>query len=403
VSRVLLAGLGPWTTALEEAIRSVRGMSLASRCEELADLRALAAAGVGDLAVVSGELSGLDLDSVSALHRSGVTVIAVAASPDAQEWLGRLGVDRAVRPFTDVSAWSDVLSGPSDVPTRGAATGSCLAVWGPPGGPGATTVAVSLALASAASGVRTLLVDLDPAGASIAQQLGLTDSGSGVERACRAAQAGALTPAAFDSLTYATDLGLEVLTGVLRPDRWVDLRQSALEAVMDLARRQYGRVVCDVGSDVYDVAHDLGAGSPRPSTATAVGIDAADHLVLVGSADSVGLARLLRGVDRLVLSASPPRRTHVVVNRWRPSAGWSPGDLVRLLGDVAPSVQTSVLPDDTAAADAASLCGGSPWLCREAPGKDKLTPLGSALHEMTAAVLGVARGIPVERWSRVRR
>lgn len=383
MNRLLLAGQGTWLSGLEEAIRHERGLSVASRCEDLAELLAMAAAGMGDTAVISGDLGGLDLDSVSALRRMHVVVVAVAASPDAQEWLARLGVDRAIPPFSDPGSWIEMLPGLSDDDVRDPAGGDCVSVWGHTGGPGATTVAISLGLASAGSGTRTILIDLDPDGASIAQQMGLSDSGSGLERACRAAQAGTLTPATFDSLTAPAAKGLTVLTGVLRPDRWPDLRRSALEAVLEVARAGYDRVVCDVGSDIYDVDDSA---APRPSTATSVGIDAADHLVLVGSADSVGVARLLRGVDRLTGNG---RRADVVVNRWRAGVGWSQRELIDLLGEVAPSLSVSVLPMDVASADAAAHCGGSPWLCRASPGKESDSPLGASLHEMTAKVLGI--------------
>jgi cellulose biosynthesis protein BcsQ len=380
---VLLAGDGPWVVGVEDAIRAGRGVSLASRCDGLAELLALAVAGIGDVAVLGGELDGLDLDSVHTLRRTGVLVVGVAASPDAQEWLTRLGVDLAVPPYG--VSWADLLAGLARPDRPG--TGSCLAVWGPPGGPGSTTVALALALASAASGASTVLMDLDPDGASVAQQLGLADSGSGVERACRAAQSGTLTAAALDSLTVTSSHGLNVLTGVLRPDRWADLRRPALEAVVEVARGHFDRVVCDVGSDLYDVADDSGA--PRPSTATRVGLDAADHLVLVGSADPVGVARLLRGVDRLVCGTERPRRCDLVINRWRATVGWSRSELVGLLGQVAAGAPVTVLPLDVAAADAAVVRGGSPWLCRAVPGSGSPTALGTALHELTSRLLAV--------------
>ena len=54
-----------------------------------------------------------------------------------------------------------------------------MAVWGPAGAPGRTTVAVGLA-AEIGRRHRTLLVDADPYGGAVAQQLGVVDEVSGV-------------------------------------------------------------------------------------------------------------------------------------------------------------------------------------------------------------------------------
>ena len=55
---------------------------------------------------------------------------------------------------------------------------------------------------------------------------------------------------------------------------------------------------------------------------TLAALDAADEIVVVGSADPVGLSRLARGLVELrERTAGAPVR--VVVNRMRPTLGWS--------------------------------------------------------------------------------
>ena len=70
-----------------------------------------------------------------------------------------------------------------------------------------------------------------------------------------------------------------------------------------------------------DTASDFG-GRPSRNALTLTALEQADEIVVVGAADPVGLARLARGlVDLRAQAYAAPVR--VVVNRMRPSIGWS--------------------------------------------------------------------------------
>ena len=73
---------------------------------------------------------------------------------------------------------------PADEPGR---RGSVVAVWGPTGAPGRTTVAVTLADELARLGSAALLVDADVYGGTVAAVLGLLDESPGLAAACRQA------------------------------------------------------------------------------------------------------------------------------------------------------------------------------------------------------------------------
>ena len=72
-----------------------------------------------------------------------------------------------------------------------------MAVWGPTGAPGRTTVAVTVAAELAASGVATLLADADVYGGVVAQVLGFLDEAPGLAAAARLANNGQLDVAAL--------------------------------------------------------------------------------------------------------------------------------------------------------------------------------------------------------------
>jgi MinD-like ATPase involved in chromosome partitioning or flagellar assembly len=229
-------------------------------------------------------------------------------------------------------------------------------VWGPAGAPGRTTVATSVAAELARRGVRTTLVDADPYGGSVAQHLGVLDEVSGLLSAARLTADGALE-ARFASVPRALGDGLSVVTGLPRPDRWVEVRTGVVEHLLEVAAR-HGHVVVDTGFSLED--EYVGDLSSRPgrNQLTLGAVDVADEVVVVGGPDPVGLSRLARGLVELRERRSGvPLR--VVVNRMRASLGWSEREIVGMVEGFARLAGVHFLPDDRAAADRALVTGAS--------------------------------------------
>lgn len=243
------------------------------------------------------------------------------------------------------------------------APGRVLAVWGPTGAPGRTTVAVNLAAELALAGLRTLVVDLDTYGPSVGVHLGLADESAGVSRASRRADRERLRVA--DLLEAAVRVRVagaevDVLTGLTRPERWPEVRPSAVERILETAREHWERVVVDVGFSLEEdeeLSFDIPA--PQRNGATLAALRAADRVLAVGTADAVGLPRLIRGVEALTAAAAGTP-VSVVVNRTRAAAsGLTPQAQVAAVwaryGPAEPVV--AFLPWDPAAADRALLGG----------------------------------------------
>ncbi|WP_392544915.1 CpaE family protein [Oryzobacter telluris] len=369
-------------------------LALVRRCADLAELLSVGAAGVARVAVVSPDLRGLDRDALRHLAGHGVRVAGLVAPRDeeGERRLRQLGVATIIRPddpADEVGAALAALAGsttsglpaaggndPWEVPHAlggavGAAgtpddrpegdadrPGALTVVWGPTGAPGRTTVATTLAATLAASGVRTLLVDLDTWGASVAQVLGLVDEAPGVAAAARASEQGTLDVPALARLAPEVVPGLRVLTGLPRAERWPELRAAAVEDVLRLARRVAEHVVVDVGFAIEDdeeLSYDTVA--PRRNAATLAALEAADHLVVVGAADPVGLQRLVRAVQEVAVVASPVPT--VVVNKVRASvAGPRPERAIReVLDRFAGMERIRLLPWSPDECDAALLAG----------------------------------------------
>ena len=110
----------------------------------MADLLAVAQTDLASAALVSAELTGLDADAVHRLERAGVRVAAIEAD---EARCRALGIGRVLRlGHLDVVA-RDVSSVPAVLHDDRA---PIIAVWGPAGAPGRSTVALGLASATAA-------------------------------------------------------------------------------------------------------------------------------------------------------------------------------------------------------------------------------------------------------------
>jgi Flp pilus assembly CpaE family ATPase len=202
--------------------------------------------------------------------------------------------------------------------------GRLIAIWGPTGAPGRTTLSVTLADELARLNAATLLIDADVYGGVIASVLGLLDESPGLAAACRQAQTRRLDAATLAGLAWQVAPQLRVLTGIARADRWPELRTTAIESVLSVARSLADFTVVDVGFALEsDEELSFDTMAPRRNGATLSILDAADVVLAVGSADPIGIQRLIRGLTEL-REAGVAAPVWVVLNRVRKTA--VPGD-----------------------------------------------------------------------------
>lgn len=353
---LVLASGAAWEPAALQTLDRAPGVVVLKRCVDADDLLATAAAGQADVAVVDADAPGLDAETVAMLRHHGVRPVAVVRDDEgARTRVARAGITRQVSDPADLPAAvsADDELPPASVTPPPPGGGSVIAVWGPAGAPGRTTVAVTLAAELARRQVATLLVDADPFGGSVAQQLGILDEISGLLAAARLAATGAL-PDGFAGVPRAIGTHLGVITGLPRPDRWTEVRPEALDELLATAAR-HGQVVVDTGFSLED---DPGAelGRPARNQATLGALDVADEIVVVGAADPVGLSRLARGLVDL-RERGVGAEVHVVVNRMRSSLGWSEQEIAGTITRVSRPSSLHFLPDDRAAADRALVNG----------------------------------------------
>jgi hypothetical protein len=207
--------------------RGAEPVEIVRRCVDVVDLLAVAASGQGRAALVAATLRQFDIDAIERLGAAGVAVVGVAPRGDdaAEERLRSVGVAHVVpddaepgvvaavlaqalradgtaagpaasgRAFADPAVSMPIPPGAAaaPLPEDPARRGSVLAVWGPTGAPGRTTVAVALADELARLDLASLLVDADVYGGTVAAVLGLLDESPGWRRPAGRRPAGVST------------------------------------------------------------------------------------------------------------------------------------------------------------------------------------------------------------------
>jgi len=387
---LVVASGAAWEPPALEQLGGDPGIVVLKRCVDVDDLLAAASAGQADVAVLGLDAPGLDTSAVDHLRTYGVRPVAVvppAAGEAARVRAARIGIAELVTD-DDLTALPAAVTaaerapaappppGPPGTPGPGGQAGPVVAVWGPAGAPGRTTVATGVAAQLARREVRTLLVDADPHAPSVGQQLGMVDGVSGLLAAARLTAGGQLEER-LASVQRAIDPRLSVVTGLPRPDRWVEVRPGALEHLVETARRQ-ACVVLDTGPSLEDdPASDAGA-RPGRNHLTLAALDLADEVVVVGTADPVGLSRLVRALADL-RELRPATPVRVVVNRMRASLGWSERDVVGMVAEYATPVGLHFLPDDQATLDRALVAGRTVPELGDSPVARALGALSDAL------------------------
>jgi MinD-like ATPase involved in chromosome partitioning or flagellar assembly len=368
---VVVAAGAAWESPVLELIRARSGMVVLKRCVDVDEALATSSAGQADAAVVALDAPGLDPTAVEVLHRHAVRVVAVGPDDEgARTRAARVGVDVLVG-HDDLELLPDALQadgGPAsyaeltgelhlDPGLPGAdPAGRTIAAWGPAGAPGRTTVAVAVAALLARRGARTTLVDADPYGGSVAQHLGILDEVSGMLSAARLTGDGALE-ARLGTVQRAVGARLAVVTGLPRGERWVEVRAGVVEHLVEVAA-SHGHVVVDTGFSLEDDPSGDLVARPARNQLTLGALDVADEILVVGTADPVGLSRLARGLVDL-RERCPGAPVRVVVNRMRPTLGWSERDITGMVEGFARLASVHFLPDDRAAVDRALTTGTS--------------------------------------------
>lgn len=320
-----------------------------------------------DLVVVAADCP-LPPETISELRATGVRVVAVGSPDDP------VHTDRA-------EAWGVLLTGGSaaelaDCAADGAARppepGRVVAVCGPAGAPGVSTVAANLAAESPGDAV---LVDADPGAAAQAFILGARAEPAGFLAALARSQTGVIDAIGLRSCLVPVAGDVLLATGTSDAAA-LAVFAGNLVAVADAGRRLAATTVLDCGSG------DLPEWGSRA-------VADADAVVVVAAPTALGIHRLTRwwSVHRPVLSGS----VVLAWNRVGGSGGAALGpDPAARLAEASTltgaGVGLALLPEDDRAAGAMNRTPGP--LALVAPD----SPLRESLRDLAAMVVPVGQG-----------
>ncbi|MCC6270960.1 MAG: regulator [Microbacteriaceae bacterium] len=351
------------------------GHRLALRARRIDEVETAVECGDAEWAVIGAGPEHLTSRMLSVCDVAGVRVVALAAGDTER----RHAADLGLREVLDAGAsWPQIeetlSSGFTDTGDNAALhrdraaspvgldRGGVIAVWGPAGAPGRTTLAITIAAELAAEGYSVVLADADTHSGAVAPSLGLLDEAPGFAAACRLASTESLDTTELERISdrYSSPHGsFWVLTGIGRAHRWPELSGDRVAATLAACRAWVDFTVVDTGFSLEqdeEISSDLFA--PQRNAATITALREADQVIAVGAGDPVGLSRFLRAhVD--LLEIVDAERVLTVVNRVRGSViGANPSaqvahTLLRFGGIVA----AALVPHDQASLDSAILSG----------------------------------------------
>jgi MinD-like ATPase involved in chromosome partitioning or flagellar assembly len=172
------------------------------------------------------------------------------------------------------------------------ASAQVIAVSGPHGSTGKTTVAINLALELAAERSRVLLIDADTQASSVANHFLLSDIPVGLPGAIRIAGQNRFDIDQLERLSVEVKKSrLLIMPGFTAPPEQ-DIPEVALNGILEIARQSFDYTVIDLGT--ISLAPSLA------QTFTEAVYKMADRKLFVCLADPIGIFRLLATEQKLL-------------------------------------------------------------------------------------------------------
>lgn len=297
---IVALGLVEWEAAFVSGLgHPMLGMSVQRRCVDGVDVRAAIQVVTTDVVIVSDYTPRIDQNLMNELHDKSIKVFAIG--DDENFWL-ELGATKFIQldlenPLKAINKIAESLR--EKVGTRQEVDlpkGESIAVAGFGGACGRSTLVKEISWQLAAAGRKTLMVDADTYGPSLAQEFGIDAATSGLLEVCREFEKRNIASKPFDNSAQLVTSNLSLLPGLARTSRWTDLRVPALRATWENAQTNFDFVVTDVGG-VLEIDHSLmhEASLPRRHAAALTALAAATTTIICARADSIGISRLIKG------------------------------------------------------------------------------------------------------------
>ena len=282
--------------ATAQELSRMSGIELVLRCLERAEFLAAVRGGRIDVAVIVGAPPWLDRFVLSECDEHSTRAIGIAIDPLEAESLRGMQVelalpDASLEEVLRPSAPDPVVQLPIEAPT-----GRLVAVWGPKGSPGRSTVAAELAAQISKTEPRTILIDADTYGGDLAQMFAVVEEMPTIVWAAQAAGEDRLDEDTIANVLRRTSAaGPVLLPGINRAELWTDISKFGWSRLIEFMTRTFAYSIVDVG---FGVEFDDRAQQDRDRLARQT-ISLASHVVAVCKGDPVGIKSFLWAIERL--------------------------------------------------------------------------------------------------------
>ena len=275
------------------------GLQVQRRCVDGVDIRAAIQVADCQAVLVSDSTPRINQDLIAELADKGIELIAITVDVDSWQELGAshcIELDTS-NPLSAIKQVSELLRGQTQVIEPEAdPKGLLIAVAGFGGACGRTTAVKELGWQLSKFGAKTCMIDSDTYGPSLDQELGFEPTQNGLLELCRSIERKNSSIQTHFDLLPAVSENLSLVAGLPRISRWTDLRVGTLRELWRKSKDVFDVVVTDVGA-VLETDHSLmhETSLPRRHAASLTALESAQVTLICARADSVGIARLVRG------------------------------------------------------------------------------------------------------------
>ena len=276
------------------------GIQVQRRCVDAVDALAVSKVLSCDVVIISDHTMRVDHDFVTEILNQNIRLICLTNNANYFEDLGVreiVALDPA-NPLASIAVLSALVRvnktqpEPETVPT-----GELVFVGGFGGGVGKTRVALELAYQFANQNNRTLLIDGDTYGPALLQYFKLVPNTIGLLEICREIERKNIGDQIANLASNNLMPNLDLLVGINKPSRWIDLRTSVITQLWQLCLTQYSFVVVDGGPVLeHEPLAAIETGLPKRNLVALSALAASKKVLLICPAHSLAVTKLIKGL-----------------------------------------------------------------------------------------------------------
>ena len=301
INVIVAVGQTEWEAQFVSGLtHPMTGIQVQRRCVDAVDVLAVIKVLSCDAVIISDHTLRLDAEFVAEIQSQNIRVIALTNKANYFEQLGvretvLLDLSNPLAAIPIISAMVRVNK--NNLEPETAPTGELIFVGGFGGGTGKTRLAAELSYQLASQNNHTLLIDGDTYGPVMFQLFGLAPSGVGLLEICRKLERNTAGEKFLNSTATNLLPNLELVGGISKSSRWIDLRPAIVNDFWQLCSHEYQTVVID-GGPVIEIEPLLAieTGIPKRNLVANSALLASQKVILTCRAQSLSVTKLIKGL-----------------------------------------------------------------------------------------------------------